>query len=219
MSIKPFGELKEGDYITGSDGLPVRVVAAYEEHIPASMYRLTFDNGKTLEASGNHLVYVVSSVDRSLHSSRLKAGQEALRNLSNKSKLQLLELALSFDEPVEGSLADMLQLVEGQGDPVLTPVLVRVAESLGPIAEEATTYQDMATGESAPEEVLRKYDARLFAQQLLSLRDARYRRRWPLILGRVVTVENLLLMEENLEIPELANSAGRSWLQRIRNHT
>ncbi len=51
---KSCGDLREGDWVFGSDGLPVRVVKALPEKLQAS-YRLLFDDGESIVAGALHL--------------------------------------------------------------------------------------------------------------------------------------------------------------------
>lgn len=202
MVLKNFGDLVPGDRVMGAHGHPVTVVRTYDEHLPETMYRLEFDNGKTIEASGNHLWYCESSLDRSLHRQRLKEGPRLLKTLPEGVEEQLLELAES-EEEVDVRLIDMVAMLHAEEDRVLTQVLVRVAESLGHIAEENTAYEDLYSGEEVGKTTLRTYDARLFAQQLLSLRDKKLRKRWPVVVGQVLTTEQLLLKPDHLDFPEV----------------
>ena len=56
-------DLKTGDYVFGPDGLPTRVVAAHEP-FRAEAYRLTFDDGTSVVAHGEHLWKTETKADR-----------------------------------------------------------------------------------------------------------------------------------------------------------
>lgn len=61
--IVEFGDLKPGDRIVGSDGLPVEVTHAYDKHIPESMYEIEMQDGEVVQASGNHMWYCETNID------------------------------------------------------------------------------------------------------------------------------------------------------------
>lgn len=57
ITEKTMGELEVGDIIVGPDGKPATVTAAYDEHMPKSMYEMEMEDGEILKVSGNHLWY------------------------------------------------------------------------------------------------------------------------------------------------------------------
>lgn len=203
MTLKKFGELQVGDWIPGTDGLPVQVTQAYEEHIPETMYSLEMDNGEVIEASGNHLWYVESALDRSLHRWRVREARKLFRNVPPLVWEELETLA-TYPEHAEIALADLVELFEAQDKSTLQKVLVRVAESLGPVAEEKTDIQDVYSGEIVKRgHLMRLYDARLFSQQLLSLYSKSFEKKWPIVRGQVLTTEQLSLIASTLYLPEV----------------
>lgn len=200
-TIKRFGDLVPGDVISGADGQEVRVVEAYDPHTPDSMYELEMDDGTTIKASGNHLWYIETGLDYSLHRKRRKDGRRFLKNLSDEA-LELLIESASYDTPTETALIDMVALVDAIDNHAATQAIVRIAESIGHIAENNTALEDMDTGNIIENATVRTYDAKLFSQQILSLRGARDdRKRWPLLVGRVVTTEDIVNFYSNAEIP------------------
>lgn len=62
--IVNFGNLKPGDRIVGSDGKPVTVTNVYEKHLPKKMFELEMEDGKVIKASGNHLWYCETELDK-----------------------------------------------------------------------------------------------------------------------------------------------------------
>lgn len=203
MTIKNFGDLEPGDVILGGDGEPVTVVQAYEPHLPETMWELELENGETIKASGNHLFYVETPWDWELHGLRRKVGRKAFRKLP-KGTFELLERVAESPQEVETSLIDMVTLTQAAGDEAAVRALERIAESIGHVAENTDSYEDISTGELMEDPTIRTYDARRFAQQLLSLSShRRYRRRWPLVVGKVVTTEQMVEMSESVEIPVL----------------
>ncbi len=53
--FKKHGDLKAGDWVFGSDGNPVKVVAKTEVFTDADCYRVTLDDGYSVVVSGDHL--------------------------------------------------------------------------------------------------------------------------------------------------------------------
>jgi|SRR5699024_10604224 len=199
MEIKKFKDLKESDVILGADNKPVRLSEAYKEHIPERMYKLTTSAGTTVNTSGNHLWYVELQVDKALHKRRLRTGKKVFKNI-DKSSLELLyEMAEENPLPIDTSLIDMVDLVDGSDSAMYA--LYRIAESLGPISEDTFTGYDAETSEEYSS-LVPAYDGRRFAQQILSLRGKREDRKlWPVIVGRVVTTDELVNIYETAELP------------------
>lgn len=204
MTFKEIGDIEIGDMIVGSDGEPTRVTAAYDVHVPEKMFEIELEDGSVIKASGNHLWYVETSVDKDLHKQRIRVGRKFLKNIDSEIITVLEDTAYSKDE-IETSLIDMVTLLKAEDTPLLTQLIVRVAESIGHVAETNTSVQDMETGEQIDfKEGFRTYDARLFCQQLLVLTgQKKYVKKWDLICGRVVSTENLLFLGENISIPVL----------------
>lgn len=191
IEIIDFGQVQAGDVVLGSEGRTT-VVEAFEEHIPEEMLIIETDSGIELEVSGNHLVYIVSALDRDLHRKRLADGKKLGRSISQESVSVLEELAVSAEKK-EGFIAEFEHFIEPKS-PELRDVLVRVAESLGP-SSEANLYVDDLDVNDAPlfSATVRNYDRKLFAQQLLSvLAIGKARKRWPPIVGSVVPAIALL---------------------------
>lgn len=62
--IKQFGDLQVGDQLIGSDGQPVTVTDVYEKHHPDKMYEIEMEDGQVIKASGNHLWYCETEIDK-----------------------------------------------------------------------------------------------------------------------------------------------------------
>lgn len=202
MVLKRFDELQEGDLIRGVDGDSVRVTKAYDVHLPATMYEVESTDGEVLKVSGNHLWYVVTQLDLELHRSRLREAKQVLKKwITDDVERALLEL-IAHEEELETHLVDIMTLLGSEDDSELYSVVLRIADSLGPIGEVTTVAQDMVTGEQAEGIMLRSYHMQPFAQQLLALTGKRaHRREWPVIKGRVITTEEMLDSYETMEIP------------------
>ena len=48
------GDLTEGDYVFGTDGVPCKVTRAFDAYVPAECYRVVFDTGDYIDACGDH---------------------------------------------------------------------------------------------------------------------------------------------------------------------
>lgn len=202
IEIIEFGDLQEGDVLIGSDGR-TSVIQAYDHHVPESMYLLETDSGVELKASGNHLIYVVTANNRDLHRKRLAEGKRLGKSLSKDSIETLEQLATSTDgkHAIIAEFQDFL-VPKSKG---LRDELLRVAESLGPVSE-SNLYVDDLGGREEPlfSSSIQNYDRRLFAQQLLSvLNIGKSRKKWPPIVGTVMTVEMLVAYSpEDIYIPD-----------------
>jgi hypothetical protein len=199
--LKKFGDLVPGDIIRGADGREVKVVAAHDWHVPQTMYELELEDGSTLKASGNHLWYIETEFDYSLHRKRRADGKRLFKNISEEGMDLLIEQA-SFEDYTETALMDMVALADAVGNPEATQALVRIAESIGHVAENNQALEDLASGEILESVLVRTYDAKVFSQQILSLTGKReYKKRWPLIVGRVVTTEDIVNFYGDSDIP------------------
>lgn len=199
MPLVKFGDLQDGDIIRGANGEPLMVKKTYNTHIPETMYEIEADNGNIIKASGNHLWYIETSNDYSMHRQRRISGKKIVSKLNSDALQLLVETAESEDE-IETSVADMIELVGSRKDPEVVQMIVRIAESLGHIAENNSEMSDLHTGEKITTEN-RTYDAKLFSQQILSMFGRKMKKRWPLIIGRVVTTEQLVTLYEDAELP------------------
>ena len=61
---KENGSIVAGDVIFGADGRPTKVVRAFGPHLPAKCYRLTFDDGSSIDCSAEHLWLTFTNADR-----------------------------------------------------------------------------------------------------------------------------------------------------------
>lgn len=199
MTLKNFGDLEPGDFVLGSDGQPVEVVRVYDEHIPETMWEIELDNGTVIKASGNHLWYCETKLDWELHSLRKKNAKKLLSNLPPKV-IELLEETAEKEESVDTSLIDMVTLLRAADNPPLLAQIVRVAESIGHISENTTTLDALDSDEEF-EETIRHYDARLFAKQLLALTGLRKYRKTKIIIGSIMTTDQMMELSETVTIP------------------
>lgn len=199
FTIKRFDELEPGDIIQGTNDKLVSVVTAYDEHIPETMWEIEIDDGSFIKASGNHLWYCETQIDRELHHLRKKGGKRLLKDLTPQA-LNLLEESASKEEIVETRLIDMIVLTQASSNPELTRAIVRIADSIGHIAENTFTEKDLLE-EGDQEDTIRSYDARLFAQQILALTGQRKYRKYHLIVGSIMTTDQMIELGDMVDIP------------------
>lgn len=206
MSVKRFGDLEVGDRILGSDNQEVEVVQVYDEHIPEKMYEIEMDNGEVIKASGNHLWYVETDFDHSFHRERKRLGKKHFGRLK-KEIIDNLNAIYSSEDDIETGLSDIVNLCEIESTNYeAINVLERIASSIGHVAENESQYEDFLTGETMSNEsnAVRYYDAKIFAQQVLSVTGKRpYVKKFPLIVGRIMTTEQMLDYGDGLDIPVL----------------
>ena len=206
MKVVRFGELKAGDVIKGPHG-PVRISEAYEEHMPTDMYEVSTDSGVTTEASGSHLWYVVTKLDKELHGSRLAEGKK-LKSYLGPQGLEFLRELAHDDELEPVSLAHFIELCfapESRELEAVQSASARIALSLGPVLEENVSYRDYESQELQEAITVPHYDLRELVRQLLSLMgDRKARKNWPVKVGRVVTTRTLASMEGPIHIPDPA---------------
>jgi len=202
LELIRFGDLKEGDVLVGSQGRTT-VTQGFDEHVPESMYLIETDSGIELEVSGNHLFYVVTASDRDLHRERLAEGKRLGKLISTESIRELQSLAQSEDGRF-GFIAEFEDFIFPKSDE-LRKVLIRIGESLGPVAESNLFVDDLG-GAEAPlfHGTILNYDRRAFAQQILSvLNIGKARKIWPPIVGTVMTAEELVSHDpEDIYIPD-----------------
>lgn len=118
--IVSFGELKPGDEIIGSDGNPVIVTNAYEKHIPTSMYEIEMEDGEVIQASGNHMWYCESTVDKRDREEYIRLAKVFFENKTIPEKLEEDELF-----PIQ----DIIQIFGEEIETIL--FIEKAAKSLG----------------------------------------------------------------------------------------
>lgn len=199
MTVKKFGDLREGDVIQGADGQPVTVTAAYDAHIPERMFEIELEDGRTIKASGNHLWYVETKYDLAYHRERRRNAKKVLGKALTKEMLDNLVGIAESEDDIETSLMDVMNLLEGWDNRPVFYVVERVVESIGHVSENSKQVRDLMTGETYVDatNTVRHYDARRIAQQILSLTGQRkYVKKYPLVVGKVVMTTDLLNMSD-----------------------
>lgn len=196
---KRMGDLEVGDELLSSDGGSSAITDAYEEHIPEEMYRLSFKNGEEIEASGNHLWYTISSLDRQLYRERLKNAKVIVKRLTETDLGWLRRFAdmSTEDSPAVDASFIFEALRVQEDDDVYTAQILRALESIGPVAMRSEYIYD-ETVESLVEvgsEGRRLYSLKLFCEQLLALYSkvsrSRYRTPYDLLMGKVRTTAEI----------------------------
>lgn len=207
-AVRPFGDLEKGhDYVLGTEG-PTQVKRAYQHHIPKTMYQLELEDGTELRVSGSHLWYVETAEDLSFHQERIRKGEEAFKDLNPESLEMLKELA--YDGPdsnvtMEIEIDNFLTCFPEKNREGFQDALIRVCDSVGPVAENFYTGEDVLSGELEAIGMVKGYDAKRVSQQILSLAEPfTYRKAYPIIKGRVVDTRELFdiwELDPGLELP------------------
>lgn len=86
--IKQADAWKIGEYLVGADGQPTQIMATSEVEFK-DFYRLTFDDGETLEVSGDHNWQVLDTATRGGH-------KERGRNWMVRTTLEIMASGLAF---------------------------------------------------------------------------------------------------------------------------
>lgn len=200
-----FDKLEPGMRVMSPNGI-VTVGNTYDVHVPETMYEILTDASDVpLKASGNHLWYIETANDRSMHRMRLKYSQQVLRPLpdSVRSALEMhAEDTTGIAE--ERSLSGMLEIVEDleSSTKAKHAVFSRIAKSIGHVAEEETVIQDLGSHDKHRTSTMKMYNATVFSQQVLALTGERkYRKRWIVKVGQVVTTEDLVHLYRDAELP------------------
>lgn len=120
MELKQFGDLEPGDQLINSDGKPTTVTAVYDKHIPDKMFELEMEDGQVVKASGNHLWYCETDIDKKNKSEYFRLAKEYFANNSIPQKL---------DNDEHYPLIVMMNLF---GDDINTQIFIeRVCRTIG----------------------------------------------------------------------------------------
>lgn len=206
--LKPLKDIKAGDVILGPDNEEVTVLQDYEEHFPDEMYEIELDNGVKIKASGNHLWYIETEFNKQNYKNRVKKARKYFKRLTKEMIKELEDISNSEDD-IETSLIDMLALIDAVNDTEAFEIMFRIAKSLGKVSENNTLLKDSITGETVPFNNVSHYDAKQFSQQILSLMDKKYEDKWKIVLGEVVTTNELMDFYDVVSIPTLKDIDNR----------
>lgn len=211
--IKDFGDLQAGDKIIGPKGEEFTIKHAYVEHVPEKMYELILDDGTSegvlIKASGNHLWYIEPEEDKIAHSTRLQNSKKLLTGIEADNS-GWVEEALSVLDMNEYSQYEMafddfynfFDFIVNENDRYF--LVKRVLDSIGHIVEESNVNRDLVSGEEQLGGMEKLYDAQRAFKQFLSLTGVKeYRKKWPVIVGRVVTTDEIFEKYPDTEIPAL----------------
>lgn len=201
--VMRFADLKPGMKVLGPNGV-VEIAETHDIHVPETMYEIEGEGAsEPIRVSGNHLWYVETANDKSMHSLRLRESKKAFADLSDDAYETLEETAYDTSHNIiETSLADMFELVDAFENKHKEAAVTRIAKSLGHITEVNTTFQDIAYDEVEEGAMIKMYDAVLFSQQILALTGKRkYRKQWTVKIGQVITTERLVEIYETVELP------------------
>lgn len=208
-----FGQLKPGDKLFDEHGEPVEISGVHKKHIPQRMFLLEDNDGNSIKVSGTHLWYVVTQADIDNHQTRISYAREHLAPLLENTIVynRLVSIAEGYFR--EGAMLEMSALdaaallFDDNHIDVSSPAVAdvyfcveRIAQSAGLTAEQTTVFQDMAYTAQEESFVEGFYDARVIAQQVLSIAGGRaWHKKYPVRVGRVVTTIDMLKMIEHGE--------------------
>lgn len=206
--LKRLGDLKKGDIIFDNNGNKVEIEKVYDEHIPKKMFTVELENGEKEDFSGEHLWYIETNLDVELHNNRRRIGRK-LNKIINSDIIDALKIYANSEENFETTLQEVLELLNIKKEQESINSIVRIAESIGPIIENSVFDKDEKTGELINLDFsYRLYNLNRFSQQILSLLGKRKdKKTWPLIIGKVVTTEEMLelLKDSSVYIPDSFN--------------
>lgn len=205
--IKTFETLERGDLLEGANGDSVEITKVYPRHVPDRMFELVLEDGRSVQAGGTHLWYVITDEDWSMMSQRKSILRAGVKKLPKAMQGLLSELA-SNEEHLESSFNDFLEILLVDHDSDFGRAIERVFESLGPIVEEKHELRDLMTDEVIEERTIPVYDSTLVSQQILSFaKKEKWHRRVDPLVGSVVTSEQLIELANynDIEIPALSS--------------
>lgn len=198
--IKNFGDLQEGDVIESVGGQPVTVLKAYDVHVPERMFEIESEDGQILQLSGNHLMYVELQTDKELHKQRVREFKKLFK--FSDEKVEFLKGMAESDKEIDTTLHDYIKLCEAR-TPQQINAIVRVAESVGHIAEDNYTYQDMSDENVVMDgPTVKVYDARRMSQQVLALSNRKFAKQYKIIVGRVMQMQDVAELTIPFELPD-----------------
>lgn len=186
--IVNFGDLKPGDKIIGSDGNPVTVTAAYEKHLPKSMYEIEMEDGEVVQASGNHMWYCETNAD-------LKEKEEYIRLA--KEFFNSREIPPKFPEDEYFPLVDIVKLFGNEVKNML--FIEKAAKSLGYSSYTPhLIYTDKMKVADYKEAVM-NYSYNDLIDFLHSMKSAIFENKGYFYFGEVRTTEKIFSLIENGE--------------------
>lgn len=182
-----FKDIQPGDLVETPDGRWVPVEQVYDGHLPERMFELTMEDGQVVRASGNHLHYSLTRADREGFREYKKLGRKLFKSLPSKVKADCETVMGDETTRYEIDFDNLLLVLGVKGVEEFYPLIVRLCESVGPIAEN--TYNDDV-------QPIPQYDAARVFRQLYALGGDK---RWTPLVGRVRTTLQLL-DEDDVEI-------------------
>lgn len=201
--IIPFGEVRHGDLLESPEGL-VEVDQVFDEHLPERMFAIETESGEKIEVSGNHLLYVETSLDVASHRLRCRNGRAWVKSLS-KDVIEVLEDWARDETEVEIMLLDFSEELNAEPGTDGAWILARIAESIGPVSEYNFHLNDLGDRSEVglrPIGAIPAYDRALMSQQVLSfLRGRKFP--WKTIVGKVLEAKDLVDMKCEYWIPDV----------------
>lgn len=175
-----FGDLKPGDKIVGSDGKPVTVTNAYEKHYPESMFEIEMADGEVVQASGNHMWYCETNLDKKNKDEYRKLAEDFFANNEIPSKLEEDELFPTKD------------IIQIFGDDVNTMLFIEKAcKSLGYSSYTPHLIYSDKMKVADKREAIMNYSYNDFMDFLHKIRDVVLKNKGYFYFGEVRTTEQI----------------------------
>lgn len=198
IEYKRMGDLIAGDILLSSEG-ETELTQPFEEHMPESMYLMEFGINEKVYASGNHLWYTVTSLDKQLHRKRRKDAVHLIKYLDDR-KVSWLERQASSESAEAPDVAVEFVLetlgIPFQDDKAVEQVL-RIIESIGPTLEVHEKMFDELDDSLSPADTPARnlFSLKYFCQQLLALATSVKKSisatQYELLVGKVRTTEEI----------------------------
>lgn len=104
------GDLRVGDLVWGADGKPTEVIKVHEPVDDHPLYRITFDDGRSVVVGENHLWLASTNETRALQVPTMLNKREAWRDGYLKRAADLRELAARTPVGTVGTIEDVMRL-------------------------------------------------------------------------------------------------------------
>lgn len=178
--IKEFGNLKPGDRIIGSDGQLVTVTDVYEKHIPKTMFEIEMEDGEVIQASGNHLWYCETNIDKKNKDEYRRLAEYFFANNEIPSKLEEDELF---------PLQDMIRIFGSDVNVIM--FAEKVCKSLGYSFYTPHLMYDDKLKVASRKEIILNYSFNDFIDFLCKMKEALIDGKGRFYFGEVRTTEQI----------------------------
>ena len=106
------GQLRVGDFVFDETGRPVQVTAAHPIAVAHDCYRVTFDDGSSIDADADHLWQTLTAADLSAMGRRTDAARAKRRSKRSKSGKRRPDLSHGKKRLPTGTIKTTLEIAE-----------------------------------------------------------------------------------------------------------